>query len=222
MLVLLHGLGATGEVWRDVVPHWEGSWLVPDLPGHGRSDPIERYSFGTFAGALAPVIPAGEPVAILGHSLGGVVGLALASGWFGVTVSSVVGLGIKVQWSDEDLARAASFAERPAKTYDNRDDAVERASKVAGVPIEHGVTEVDEGWQISLDAKAFAVGAPDMRGLLQACRARVTLAAGEHDHMGPPAHLTSFVPSPVVLDGQGHNVHVEAPAALAPLLEKLH
>ena len=43
---------------------------------------------------------------MLGHSLGGVVALALGSGRFAVPVQAVIGLGIKVVWADEDLVRA--------------------------------------------------------------------------------------------------------------------
>ncbi|AIJ25511.1 alpha/beta hydrolase fold protein [Amycolatopsis methanolica 239] len=81
-----------------------------DLPGHGRSEPLPRYSFGALAAAVAEVVPAGTTVAVLGHSLGGVVALTLASGWFGVRVSGACGLGMKVRWSDEELARAADQA----------------------------------------------------------------------------------------------------------------
>jgi pimeloyl-ACP methyl ester carboxylesterase len=62
-LLLLHGLGATGEVW-DGLPallpgHWPGPWVVPDLPGHGRSAPAPRgrYSIGGLAAAVATVLP---------------------------------------------------------------------------------------------------------------------------------------------------------------------
>ncbi len=100
VLLLLHGLGATGEVWDGLVSslagRWPGEILVADLPGHGRSAPLARYSFGALTAALAGALEPGRPVAVLGHSLGGVVGLALASGWFGVPVPAVCGLGIKV------------------------------------------------------------------------------------------------------------------------------
>ncbi|MFD5826589.1 alpha/beta fold hydrolase [Lentzea sp. NPDC060358] len=220
LLVLLHGLGATGEVWEDVVAGWSGSWLVPDLPGHGRSGRIDRYSFGSFAAAVAEVVPR-EPVTVVGHSLGGVVGLALASGWFGVDVTTCVGVGIKVRWTDEELEKAAAFAARPAKVFDLEAEAVDRASRMAGVPIWHGVSEVDGGWAPSLDVRAFGVGRPDLPGLIMASKAEVVLAAGENDPMCPREHLEELVPDPVTFPGAGHNVHVESPSSLHTLLAQL-
>ncbi|WP_313887766.1 alpha/beta fold hydrolase [Lentzea alba] len=217
LLVLLHGLGATGEVWKDVVKDWHGSWLVPDLPGHGRSRPIPRYSFGSLAAAVAEVVPR-EPVTIIGHSLGGVVGLALASGWFGVEVTTCVGVGIKVQWTDEELEKAAALSTKPAKVFASKEEAVERASRMAGVKLEHGVSEVDGGWVPSLDMKAFGVGQPDMPGLIMAAQAHVVLAAGENDPMSPQEHLEELVPEPVMFPGAGHNVHVESPSSLHTVL----
>ncbi|WP_245822316.1 alpha/beta fold hydrolase [Lentzea waywayandensis] len=220
MLVLLHGLGATGEVWQDVVKDWSGSWLVPDLPGHGRSAAIDRYSFGSFAAAVADEIPR-EPVTIVGHSLGGVVGLALASGWFGVEVTTCVGVGIKVQWTDEELRKASALAAKPGKVFATEEEAVERASKMAGVPLRHGVSEVDGGWAPSLDMRAFGVGRPDMAGLIMAAQAHVVLAAGENDPMSPQEHLRELVPEPVSFPGAGHNVHVESPSSLRTVLAQL-
>ncbi|WP_434450875.1 alpha/beta fold hydrolase [Lentzea sp. E54] len=220
LLVLLHGLGATGEVWEEVAGEWDGSWLVPDLPGHGRSGPLERYSFGSIAAAVAQEIPR-EPVVIIGHSLGGVVGLALASGWFGVEVTTCVGVGIKVQWTDEELEKAAALAAKPGKVFATEQEAVERASRMAGVPLRHGVSEVDGGWTPSLDMRAFGVGRPDMAGLIMASRAHVVLAAGENDPMSPQEHLKELVPEPVMFPGAGHNVHVESPSSLRTVLAQL-
>ncbi|WP_090007284.1 alpha/beta fold hydrolase [Lentzea albidocapillata] len=220
LLVLLHGLGATGEVWQDVVEDWEGSWLVPDLPGHGRSNRLGRYSFGSLAAAVADAIPR-EPVTVVGHSLGGVVGLALASGWFGVEVTTCVGVGIKVRWTDEELQKAAALAAKPGKVFATEEEAVERASKMAGVRLEHGVSEVDGGWAPSLDMGAFGVGRPDMAGLIMAAQAHVVLAAGENDPMSPQEHLRELVPEPVMFPGAGHNVHVESPSSLRTVLAQL-
>jgi pimeloyl-ACP methyl ester carboxylesterase len=82
LLVLLHGLGATGDVWVGWRPwlaqRWPGRWIAPDLPGHGGSPPLAVYTFDGFAGAVAGIVPPGARAVVLGHSLGGVVGLALA------------------------------------------------------------------------------------------------------------------------------------------------
>ena len=117
LLVLLHGLGATGDVWLRWWPllaqRWPGRWIAPDLPGHGGSTPLAAYTFDGFAGAVACVVQPSARVVVLGHSLGGVVGLALASGRFAAAVQAVIGLGIKVVWTDEDLDRARAVAQRP-------------------------------------------------------------------------------------------------------------
>jgi pimeloyl-ACP methyl ester carboxylesterase len=229
-LLLLHGLGATGEVWDGLVAalgdRWPGEILVPDLPGHGRSAPLARYSFGAMTAALACVLEPGRPVAVLGHSLGGVLGLTLASGWFGVPVPAVCGLGIKVRWSEPELAKAAELAARPAKTFGTRAEAMDRALKVAGLPklvaaLDAGVTAADGGWRLALDAAAFGVGAPDLPGLLAACRGTAILAAGEEDPMSPADQLRELRPDAVTLAGLGHNAHVEDPEALWPLVNGL-
>ena len=235
VLLLLHGLGATGTVWHGLAgllpEHWPGSWAIPDLPGHGRSEPLPRYTFGSLAAAVADVVEPGRQVAVLGHSLGGAVGLALASGWFGVDVTAVCGLGIKVRWTQEELAKAAELAGRPNRVFSTRDEAAERALRVAGltdlVPpgsslVDPGLRDADGGWRLALDPAAFAVGAPDLPGLLTACRATAILAAGEHDPMSPRGHLLALQAEPVTLPGLGHNAHVENPLALLPILDRLH
>lgn len=69
-----------------------------------------------------------------------------------------------------------------------------------------------------MDPASFAVGRPDLPGLLAAARAPVVLARGEHDALVSTEQLAALVPAPVVLAGCGHNAHVEQPAAVAELL----
>jgi len=82
VLLLMHGMGATGDVWRgwyDLLgKQWPGRWLAPDLPGHGGSARLDRYTFESFAAAIAGLLDPGDRVVVLGQSLGGAVGLALA------------------------------------------------------------------------------------------------------------------------------------------------
>ena len=113
LLVLLHGLGATGAVWGPLLESadakWAGRWLALDLPGHGRSEPQSKYAIGDIAASIAqavqPHLRTAGRLVVLGHSLGGAIGLALASGEGGLTPERVLGVGIKVAWSEEDLQR---------------------------------------------------------------------------------------------------------------------
>lgn len=231
-LLLLHGLGATAQVWTPLTQElercWPGRWTAVDLPGHGGSSPLPRVSFGALAAAVAQDLPRDEPVVALGHSLGGVVALALASGWFGVEVSAVVGLGIKVSWTAEELQRAAALAERPVSWFATRDEAAQRHLRVAGLAglvdpddpsLSAALVEHDGRWRLALDPASFAVGRPDLPGLLAAARAPVLLARGDHDALVSTDQLAELVPAPVVLPGCGHNAHLERPAAVARLLD---
>jgi pimeloyl-ACP methyl ester carboxylesterase len=231
LLLLLHGLGATADVWEGwravLEQRWPGRWVAPDLPGHGGSAPLPRYSFGALAAAVADLVePAGRTV-VLGHSLGGVVGLVLGSGWFGAPVRTVVGLGIKVAWTADELDRTRALAGRPVQDFPSRDEAAARHLRVSGLAgllppdspaVAAGLRERDGSWRLALDPGAFAVGAPDLTGLLAACRADVVLARGETDPMVGADQLTALRPDAVTLPGLGHNAHVEDPAAVLALV----
>ncbi|TWF78201.1 pimeloyl-ACP methyl ester carboxylesterase [Pseudonocardia hierapolitana] len=223
VVLLLHGLGATAEVWDGLLPLLPGAWVAPDLPGHGGSAPLPAYTFAGVAEAVADMVdPAGTVV--LGHSFGGVVGLHLAAR---PGVRAVIGLGIKVAWTPEELARAAALAAREPARFATRDEAVARHLRVSGLDglvapdsaaALAGVVERDGMWRPALDPRAFGVGDPQLAALLAAAPVPVVLARGEHDTMVSAEQLRALVPSPVDLPGLGHNAHVEAPAAVAELL----
>ncbi len=221
VLVLLHGLAGDSTVWDGLDPGscWDGPCVAPDLPGHGRADPLRRYTFGALAAGIAGALEPGRPAVVLGHSLGGVVALALASGWFGVDVLAVGALGVKVSWTPEELAKAGALAAKPAKVFGSREEARGWAGKLAGLPA-GAVTERDGGWRAAVDPRAFGVGRPDVAGMIGAARCPVILAAGEDDPMSGIGQLRALVPDPVALAG-GHNVHVEAPEAVRPLVRRL-
>jgi len=70
--VWLHGTGLNGLHWG---PEAEGG-LWPELPGHGAA-PRAGGTVAAYAEALAPSLP--SRFAIVGHSLGGMVAMALAA-----------------------------------------------------------------------------------------------------------------------------------------------
>lgn len=89
-VVLVHGFGEDGTVWDLQYDAFPGHKLIiPDLPGSGKSDPIEDMSMEGMAEALREMIvhemaalyyKEGEPdsVVMIGHSMGGYITLAFA------------------------------------------------------------------------------------------------------------------------------------------------
>lgn len=84
-LVLVHGLTDAGTAWPDLVRHWGDRWDVhaPDLRGHGRSPRFTVEELAAAPGVLLTDVVAlldemPEPVALVGHSLGGLLSLRAA------------------------------------------------------------------------------------------------------------------------------------------------
>jgi pimeloyl-ACP methyl ester carboxylesterase len=79
-IVLVHGIAGRGAGWEPVAERLRARYdvIVPDLPGHGDSDPpVGDYSTGAYACALRDLLEVLEvgPATIVGHSLGGGVAM---------------------------------------------------------------------------------------------------------------------------------------------------
>ena len=230
-LLLIHGLGACGRVWdgwsKPLEERWPDRRLAPDLPGHGSAATQPDYTFASMAAGLAEGLDRDASYVVLGHSLGGVVGLELASGRYGVQVDVVFGLGIKVEWSDDELTKAKELSERPVRWFDDRAEAADRYLRVAGLTglvgpddesVDAGLREQDGRWRLAMDPRTFAVGAPDMPALIEQSRADVVLARGEHDPMNTDRQLATLHTNVVTLPRLGHNAHLEDPATVLRLV----
>ncbi len=82
VLVLLHGMGEGGVSWEPLLPDLEAGHRVLNvtLRGHSPSDYPGEYSYYTMLLDVAELLDslALQEVAVLGHSLGGMVGFLLA------------------------------------------------------------------------------------------------------------------------------------------------
>lgn len=228
--MLLHGLGATRQVWKamleQVVARRNGSWSAPDLRGHGQSAHAQDYSLECHASDVAELISeTGEwnEVTVLGHSMGGAVALALASGRFGFMPARVFGLGIKVRWNSEELAGLHTLAASPVRIFATQDEAVGRYLRVSGLnglfapdspEAKAGIIHEETGWRLACDPATARVGAPPMEELLTAARCPIHLARGERDALVTLQQLREYDPDATNLAGAGHNAMVETPNAV--------
>ena len=230
LLVLLHGLGATREVWGPMIGQveamWPGRWLAPDLPGHGRSEAIKDYAPESQAVHVADLVRAegpGGPLVVVGHSMGGVVALALAGAAQGLRPDRVFGLGIKVAWSPAELEAMSARAAATPKVFATQTEAIDRYLKVSGLAglatahssmAQAGVVRAGGGWRLAVDPRTHDVGAPNMAVLTAAASAPIHLASGDADSMSGLADLRRWDPEAQALEGLGHNAMIEEPGVV--------
>ncbi|HEY8480485.1 MAG TPA: alpha/beta hydrolase [Spirillospora sp.] len=234
-LVFLHGSGACATVWDDVLPHLPPhvGWTVVDLPGHGRSGRLPSYATGVVAAALAARTVPREPVVLVGHSLGGLIAVALANPIFGLDVRAVLAFSVKVEWTEEELAQRSARAARPPRTWTDRDEALARFARVSGlaeapgpVPPERlapGVREAPEGFVLAHDPATALVPplAPEqIADQVAHAGVPVSLACGDRDRMATPSSM-GILGKVEILEGVGHNAHVTHPDLVAELVRRV-
>jgi pimeloyl-ACP methyl ester carboxylesterase len=222
-LLLIHGMGANADVWIPLEKHLQGRWLAPDLRGHGRSPHGAPYSFAGYAADVADLLQQDEEVTIVGHSMGGVVGMLLATGWFGIKVRKVIAFGVKIRWAPDEVPKLHALARAPARMFDTKGEAVERYLKVSGLfglvdPASalaaSGVSEASGKFRLAGDPMAYAAAGADLAHIVKAMKAPLRLGAGSKDPMVNAADMQPFDPKPQLIEGAGHNAQVERPEEL--------
>jgi pimeloyl-ACP methyl ester carboxylesterase len=207
-------------------------WLAADLGGHGGSDWQSSYSVGQLAAQLAELLEQQQlrELFIVGHSLGAYVGLALASGWFGIPVRGVLGIGPKITWPDADLQVARELAGRAVRWYATAEEAGARYRRVSGITTDiapgpdllaRGTVQAESGWRLAQDPRTFCVAGAPFASLATCSIAHVVLARGERDSMVTLQELQAHASQAYDVADAGHNVHIEKPSAVIALLEQL-
>jgi pimeloyl-ACP methyl ester carboxylesterase len=140
-VVLVHGLGGAAVNFTLLAPLLaeRSRVLVPDLPGHGRSEPLARVDgLTTYAEHVAAVAELEEmiPAAVVGYSMGGVIALRLAvSRPREVSALALLGAaGIVSTTRRAEIWLAVTGALRPAQVFSRMRGAVAKRPRARWAP----------------------------------------------------------------------------------------
>lgn len=239
-VMLLHGVGGGRESWGDAISGTgraiaEAGFraLAVDLPGYGDSTLVNPYDLRHIAQAVGSLIDwlGREPVALVGHSLGGMVAQELMA-WAPQRAAVLVLTGTSPAfgrrggtWQEEFLAQrlapldaglgmaklAPGLVLGMAAPHAPHDAVARAALLMASVP------------EATYRKALAAIVGFDRREGLADLRLPVLCLAGAEDRNAPPAVMQQMASriagaEYVCLPGVGHLSHMEAPQAVNPVL----
>jgi pimeloyl-ACP methyl ester carboxylesterase len=236
-VLLVHGGGAHTGWWLDVVPRLidRQRVVVVDLSGHGESGHRSAYRYLTWVDELAAVVEAvgGGPAHVVGHSMGGLVGVHLA-GRRPDVVASLTILDSTVVRKEPRRERAT----RPVKHYPTVAEALthfhlrpggtiappSRLEAVARI----GLRLDEEGWRWRADPLALQYfPREDIDASLRGIRAPIAFAYGEHSELVDRAapdrveELTGRLVARRIMAGAFHHLPLDLPEETAAWIDEL-
>jgi pimeloyl-ACP methyl ester carboxylesterase len=237
-IVLVHGGAAHSRWWDHIAPLLaEGRRVIAiDLSGHGDSDRRNSYGLDGWAReVLAIAADAGiaAPPIVIGHSMGGLVTLRLAS-LFGARIEGAVIIDSPVRdITPEEHAAREKRAFGTLRVYPTREAALARFHPVPDQPVlgyvadhvaDTSIRRVDGGWTWKFDPRIFGRELPP--ALLTRLECRVALFRAEHGIMSAEISEVMYDrlgrAAPVIeIPVAGHHVMLDQPVALVAALRTL-
>ncbi|WP_300681984.1 alpha/beta fold hydrolase [Nocardioides sp.] len=245
-VVFLHGLFGQGRNWHTLGKALAERHRVTlvDLPNHGRSEWTERIDYAEMADAVAALLEQGDPVTLVGHSMGGKVAMMVALRHPELVESLVVADMSPVRYGAEDesttggvLSYAAMLRDLDLSHAPRREDVdalvatTVPSATVRGFLLQN-LRHRDGGWvwaaNIDLLARDGAVladwpeaelaGTPPYDGPV------LWIAGGESSYVRPEYDdaMRRWFPRyrKVTMKGVGHWVHSERPELFRQILEQ--
>jgi pimeloyl-ACP methyl ester carboxylesterase len=238
-IVLVHGGAAHSRWWDHIGPLLASGWqvLALDLSGHGESGRRDSYSLDTWArevlGVVADAGTAASSV-VIGHSMGGLVTLRLAS-LAGSRIAGAVAIDSPVRdLAPEDRAARQRRAFGPLRLYPTREAAIARFRPIPDQPTlayiaDHvaatSIRAAEGGWTWKFDPRIFARDhlTPE---LLTRLDCRVALFRAEYGLVTPQQGEVLYdrlgrVAPIIEIPAAGHHIMLDQPIALAVALRTL-
>ena len=221
ILLLLHGTMNDARTYEGLTVSLEGWRIISlDQRGHGWSDhpPDRDYSRNSYVEDVANLIRdelGGQPVTILGHSLGGINAYQCAARCPDLVRAVIVeDIGVEIT---VDMSFAEQLPERAASLQDLR-DALRRAGVRAIGYFSESVVHDENGWGFRADLKGMIVSAQLVTGvwwndwLSSTCP--ILLIHGRKSFvldLSQAARMVARRPNTqlVVFDNCGHSVHTD-------------
>jgi pimeloyl-ACP methyl ester carboxylesterase len=241
VVLLVHGIAGSSATWSSVMPDLAEHYTVvaPDLLGHGESaKPRGDYSLGAYASGIRDLLAVlgHDRATIVGHSLGGGVAMQLAYQFPQLCERLVLvasgGLGKEVNPFLRAVSLPGSEYVLPLVLHRSLHDALGTVGSWFGRLGLRGGEIAQEVWR-SYTALTEVHGQMafvhtirsviDVRGQRVSARDRLYLA-GDRDRIIPVSHAYAtheLIPGSrlVVVEGAGHFLPVEQPAAFLAALK---
>ena len=234
-IVCLHGFTHTGASWDPVIASLGERYraLAPDIRGHGASAELEPVTLGAVLSDLVRLAP--ERFTLVGYSMGGRIALhfALAAG---ARVERLVLIGASPGLGDVGERATRRAADEQLALEIERSSIETFAERWAQTPVLAGQPpEVLDAVHADRLRNQPAGLARALRGLgtaalsplwdrLGAVRMPVALVVGERDEKfrAIATQMASAIRDAevVVVPGAGHAVHLEAPGAVAEVIDR--
>lgn len=239
-VLLLHASGCHSGWWEWAAPLLSHRFrlIAPDLRGHGDSGWATHYGWGDYAGDLVALIETLglTTVGVVGHSMGGYIGLELANARPDLVAALVVA-DMKTDASEEELAQLARAAAKPGRGWATREEAV---AAYRLMPPEHCVPperlqrmaqesvrmQSDGNWGHKMDRRSLAYEPLAAETLAAGLACPVLFVRGEHSSIMPAARALALTDVAggrfAELPGTYHHLMLEDPdgfcARIAPFL----
>lgn len=240
-VVFLHGLFGQGKNFTQVAKALGdlATCTLVDLPNHGRSAWTDEVSYPAMADAVAEVLRGiGQPVCLVGHSMGGKVAMRtaldhpeLVDRLVVVDISPVTGLGSSFDaligaMQGLDLAHLGSRRQADEELALDIPDPVVRGFLMQNLRHESDADQRRSWhWQMNLDllARELATGIADWPETDAVYPGPVLWMAGEHsnyvrDDAAPVMRALFPRVTRVTVKGAGHWVHSAQPEAFIATL----